>query len=204
MVDESHYYVIKKRVRSGLKIKRSEFVCSLEPVETLAQAKDFISRISKENRNATHNCWAYVVGDDGGVFHSSDAGEPSGTAGKPILKALQQNRLTNVAAVVTRYYGGVKLGVRGLIDAYFSSVDQAIARSELALRVQTVSVTIQAAYAYNDALVSQLKRYGVTIRETDYADMVCHTAVIEKKDWNRVNALLEQHQARKWIKYALL
>jgi len=89
-------------------------MCTLGYVDSLEKAKQFISRISKENKTANHNCWAYILGEKGELFHCSDAGEPSGTAGKPMLNALQSHCMTNIAAVVTRHFGGVKLGVRGL------------------------------------------------------------------------------------------
>lgn len=195
MIDGTTYYSIEQRVVTILKIKRSEFICTLEPVETLAQAKAFIAMISKEQKTAAHNCWAYIVGEDAGIFHSSDAGEPSGTAGKPMLNALQHHCLTDVAAVVTRYYGGVKLGVRGLMDAYFSSIDHAVSQSRLKPRMRVIQVVIHVAYEFNDTLINQLKQYRFNIRQTDYTQDVCHTIDVEKDDWERVSGLLEQHQA---------
>lgn len=109
-----------------LKIKRSIFIGRLCFADSAEAAKAFITRISRENKTVSHNCWAYVVREKADVYHSSDAGEPSGTAGKPMLNALFAHDMTQVAVVVTRYYGGVKLGVRGLIQAYFDTVTAAI------------------------------------------------------------------------------
>ncbi len=116
-------------VRQGNKIKRSVFVCRLSYADTIDAAKNFISKVSKEYKTATHNCWAYVVGDSAQISHCSDAGEPPGTAGKPMLNTLLSHNMTCTAAVVTRYYGGVKLGVRGLIEAYALAVDQTIGQA---------------------------------------------------------------------------
>src|SRR6185312_11703653 len=90
-------------------VNRSRFLCALAPAATEQEAQDFIASVRKEHADATHNCWAYVIGDDG---------EPGGTAGVPMLQMLLRREMRYVAAVVTRYYGGVKLGAGGLIRAY--------------------------------------------------------------------------------------
>src|SRR3989339_351950 len=107
MADEHYFYSVDRQRIKMIKIKRSVFVCTLDHVESIEKAKAFISRISKENKTATHNCWAYILGEKGEMFHSSDAGEPSGTAGKPMLSILKNYHMTQIAAVVTRYFGGV-------------------------------------------------------------------------------------------------
>src|SRR5687768_10618077 len=117
MKEEQPFFIIDRDFEAEVKIKNSVFICHLRPAQTVEEAKAFISEISGQYKDATHNCWAYITGKNGDIFHSSDAGEPAGTAGKPILNTLNKYRLTNISAVVTRYYGGVKLGVRGLIDA---------------------------------------------------------------------------------------
>ena len=102
---------------ASLKIRRSTFIGYVVSVSSIESAKKAISERASTHNRATHNCWAYILGYEGETVHSSDAGEPSGSAGRPILNALKSSALTNVAAVVTRYYGGVKLGIRGLIEA---------------------------------------------------------------------------------------
>lgn len=87
-----YFYSIKKNRNYRCKIKRSEFIAHLAYVETIEEAKEFISQISEEHKTATHNCWAYIVGEKGKTYHCSDAGEPSGTAGKPILNALKKKQ----------------------------------------------------------------------------------------------------------------
>ena len=105
------------------KIQRSVFIARLEPCHDESSARDFLNRVRTEHRDATHNCWAYLLNADAvsgrpETANSSDDGEPSGTAGRPILGALRRSGLVNAMVIVTRYFGGVKLGVRGLIDAY--------------------------------------------------------------------------------------
>ena len=113
-----------------LKVKRSLFIADLSVCHDDGEARAFINVITAQHRDANHHCRAYVLSN--GTEYSSDDGEPSGTAGKPILNAIKRAELVNVCVVVTRYFGGVKLGVRGLIDAYGQAADMAI---ELAGRV---------------------------------------------------------------------
>lgn len=129
--------ILKEPVETTTKIERSTFICGLIPAASVDEAKAGLARRAAEHRRATHNCWAYMVGLDERTKHSSDAGEPSGSAGRPMLNALESSGLTNVLAVVTRYYGGIKLGVRGLIDAYGSSVTTTVEAAREAGLVET-------------------------------------------------------------------
>lgn len=125
------YYTLNALVKAEQKISRSQFLVFLYPVPQLDNIKEILSEHNREYANATHNCYAYILGDKQQTRYYSDAGEPSGTAGKPILNALIRANLTHVLAIVTRYYGGIKLGVKGLIDAYGGSVEMALADAEL-------------------------------------------------------------------------
>src|ERR671928_1587992 len=99
-------------------VNRSRFLCALAPAGNEQEAQDFIAAVRKEHADATHNCWAYVIGADASVQKASDDGEPGGTAGVPMLQMLVRRETRYVVAVVTRYFGGVKLGAGGLIRAY--------------------------------------------------------------------------------------
>ncbi|MFD6970570.1 YigZ family protein [Streptomyces sp. NPDC059979] len=107
-------------------INRSRFLCSLAPAATEQEAQQFVARIRKEHPTATHNCFAYVIGADASVQKASDDGEPGGTAGVPMLQMLMRRDIRYAVAVVTRYYGGVKLGAGGLIRAYGGVVGEAL------------------------------------------------------------------------------
>ena len=120
------YRTIKEDNQHEVEIKKSRFICFLKRIETEEEAKAFIQQIKKEHWKANHNCSAFVLGDHHEIQRSSDDGEPSGTAGVPMLEVLKKNDLINVCAVVTRYFGGTKLGAGGLIRAYSGSVAQAI------------------------------------------------------------------------------
>ncbi len=204
MMDEKYFFSIEHGRTITIKIKRSIFICTLEYVESIEKAKNFISRISKENKTATHNCWAYILGEKGDIFHSSDAGEPSGTAGKPMLNTMKSHGMTNIAAVVTRHFGGIKLGVRGLIEAYSVSVKNTIELKKLKKLVQTISILIEVSYEFNDTLLNQIKNYLVQIKNTAYTDKIVHTIEIELKNLAKVERLLSEYQFRGKLKFSMI
>lgn len=126
-------YTIIKDYRKEILIEKSRFICTLKKVNSEAEAQEFIKAVKKEFWDATHNCSAYIVDDL--AQRSSDDGEPSGTAGIPMLEVLRKNQLVGTAAVVTRYFGGIKLGAGGLVRAYSGSVAGAVKECGLAQRV---------------------------------------------------------------------
>jgi uncharacterized YigZ family protein len=126
-------FTIVKDFRQEIVIEKSRFICTLKKVHSEVEAQEFIKTIKKEFWDATHNCSAYIV--DEMAQRSSDDGEPSGTAGLPMLEVLRKNKLTNTAAVVTRYFGGIKLGAGGLVRAYTNSVAEAVKATGIAQKV---------------------------------------------------------------------
>ena len=126
-------YTISRDYRKEIVIEKSRFICSLKKVHSEAEAQEFIKAVKKEFWDATHNCSAYIVDDL--AQRSSDDGEPSGTAGIPMLEVLRKNGLTETAAVVTRYFGGIKLGAGGLVRAYSGSVAGAVKEAGLAQKI---------------------------------------------------------------------
>ncbi|MGL4623525.1 MAG: YigZ family protein, partial [Culicoidibacterales bacterium] len=109
-----------------IQIEKSRFICYFAPVNTAEEAQAFIETIKKRNWDATHNCSAYLLGENQQVQKANDDGEPSGTAGIPMLEVLKKRNLTNIVVVVTRYFGGIKLGAGGLVRAYTQSVVSAL------------------------------------------------------------------------------
>ena len=107
-------YTIVRDCQHEIVIEKSRFICTLKKAATEEEAQDFIKETKKEYWDATHNCSAYIIGESGAAQRSNDDGEPSGTAGLPMLEVLRKNNLHNVAAVVTRYFGGILLGAGGL------------------------------------------------------------------------------------------
>ncbi len=185
-----YFYSVKGEREFTIKVKKSLFICSLNYAETTGQAKEFISKISNEHKNATHNCWAYIVGDKGEISHCSDAGEPSGTAGKPMLNALKKNNTTNIAAVVTRHFGGIKLGIRGLINAYTESVMAALREQRLIKLVKTETFQITTSYSYNDTLLHQLEKFHGQVIKSNYLETVTCDFEVETEDCPRLEKYL--------------
>ena len=125
---------IQKDCRTEIVIEKSRFICTLKKVADEAEAQEFIKSTKKEFWDATHNCSAYIINEM--QQRSSDDGEPSGTAGVPMLEVLRKKNLTGVAAVVTRYFGGIKLGAGGLVRAYTNSVVSAVEAAGLAQKAE--------------------------------------------------------------------
>ncbi|WP_263172146.1 YigZ family protein [Streptomyces sp. SCSIO ZS0520] len=153
-------------------VNRSRFLCALAPAATEREAQDFVAGIRARHPDASHHCFAYVIGADASVQKAGDDGEPGGTAGVPMLQMLLRRDLRYVVAVVTRYYGGVKLGAGGLIRAYGGAVGEAIdalgTRTRRRFRIATVTVDHQRA----GKLENELRATGRQVREVRYAESV--------------------------------
>lgn len=134
------------------------------------EAREFLAKISSQYRDATHNCRAYILSD--GTEYSSDDGEPSGTAGKPILNAIKHSGLVNVIVVVTRYFGGVKLGVRGLIDAYGETAAKALELCGRVERVMTWRLCVSMGYSAVGTITRLLEGVGALGLEWNYGENV--------------------------------
>jgi uncharacterized YigZ family protein len=201
MSDDTYFYSIDAPREKTIKIRRSMFTCRLQYVESIESAKIFISTISKANKTATHNCWAYVLGDKAQTFHSSDAGEPSGTAGKPMLNILKSHNMTQVAVVVTRIFGGVKLGVRGLIQAYSESVQAAIDMAQLKKLLHLACFEIDVSYDFNETFLSRINPFLNKIADTAYSDKIVHKIEIEQKHLTKAEQLLSDYQAQGKLKF---
>lgn len=161
-------------------IKKSRFICTIGRANTEEAAQAFITEVQQANRKATHNCFAYMLGDNDQVQRESDNGEPSGTAGVPILESLQLAKLHNVVAVVTRYFGGIKLGAGGLIRAYSNVTTNAIHAVGLVQRVLQTSVTITASYAQYDSLLYFLKERQIEVADEQYGVDVTTTIFVDE------------------------
>lgn len=196
--------IISEYVKEEIKLSSSIFISHIEPCKNIEEVKDFISNISELYKDATHNCWAYVVGKNAEFFHSSDDGEPSGTAGKPILNTLNKYNLTNVAAVVTRYYGGTKLGVRGLIDAYSEITEKAILNTKIEELIEKSKYTLEVNYDFLEILKHKLKTLNAEIIKTEYTDKVFLELTIEKILENELENYLNEIRTIKIIDKKIL
>ncbi|MFG7944112.1 YigZ family protein [Streptomyces cacaoi] len=150
-------------------INRSRFLCALAPAATEAEAQEFIARIRGEHPAANHNCAAYVIGADAGIQKADDDGEPGGTAGVPMLQMLLRRDVRYAVAVVTRYFGGVKLGAGGLIRAYGGAVGEALDAIGTVTRRRFRLVTVTVGHERAGRLENDLRATGRSVREVRYA-----------------------------------
>jgi len=147
--------------RVELKERRSRFIASLAVARSEDAAKEFIRSVGQEHSQANHNCWAYRVGPQQPTEYFSDAGEPAGTAGKPILGAIQRAGLTNTVIVVTRYFGGIKLGVRGLIEAYGKCASLAVQKAGTTQKRLARMARLVTSYEHQNTVLALLREIGV-------------------------------------------
>lgn len=153
-------------------INRSRFLCALAPAATEEEAQAFVARVRKEHPTATHNCYAYVIGADASVQKASDDGEPGGTAGVPMLQMLLRREVRYAVAVVTRYYGGVKLGAGGLIRAYGGVVGEALDELGTITRQRFRLATVTVDHQRAGKLENDLRSTGRAVREVSYGAAV--------------------------------
>ena len=173
----SDFYRTVKGVSNGVyKEKMSKFIAFVEPVATADEAKAVVKKYQNEYHDARHVCWAYMIGTDRNEYLSSDNGEPSGTAGKPILGQLNSFELTNVVAVVIRYFGGIKLGTSGLIVAYREATRLAIEAGEILECHEQARYTFEFPYLSMNAVMGTIKKTGVKIIEQQF-DNVCRMTI---------------------------
>ena len=142
--------------------KRSRFISYAIPVRTLEEVKEAVAKYRKEYYDARHVCWAYMLGHERLNFRANDDGEPSSTAGKPILGQINSNELTDILIVVIRYFGGIELGTSGLIVAYRTAAAEAIAAAEIEERTVDETFTIQFEYPYLNSVMRIVKEDGPT------------------------------------------
>lgn len=151
---------------------RSKFLAHVAHVETEESARDFVQMIRKKYFDATHNCSAWVLGARGDKQKSNDDGEPGGTAGNPILETIKKNDLTNCAIVVTRYFGGIKLGAGGLVRAYSHTAALGIANSKIVRMTTFKRISLTLEYNFLATVENYLRGKKIRVGSSDYADVV--------------------------------
>ena len=182
---------IKNPVQSEINIKKSQFICSLFPTKNKKESKEIIQKLNQQYSDATHNCTAYIVNDGEGF---DDDGEPGGTAGKPMINVLRKNELHNVTAVVTRYFGGIKLGAGGLVRAYSKSVMEAIGESEI-LEIEEYDV-YKITFEYSDIKIvdNEVRNNNLESIEKEYSDKVTYCVV--SKNNQDIEKIFEKYSGK--------
>lgn len=178
------YNIPAKKHRAETLIKRSQFITTIAHVADANEANAFVATIKKEYPDASHNCWAYVAGKPGDTasIGMSDDGEPHGTAGKPMLNVLLHSDIGEIVAVVTRYFGGTKLGPGGLVKAYSGCVKNALENLTIIEKRHMSSMQLSFAYPHINAIKTLIKAYdGVLLKEDYQAEIHMDLEVPETK-----------------------
>ncbi|WP_220751029.1 YigZ family protein [Apilactobacillus xinyiensis] len=175
------YLTIKKSGSHEIIIKKSQFICNIARIKDDAEANDFIDNIKEQHKKATHNCYAYIIGKDDHIQRASDNGEPTGTAGVPILEAIKLNELHNIVAVVTRYFGGIKLGAGGLIRAYSNATSSTIDNLGIVNKILQTQIDILVDYSLFDKLNYYLSENNINVIDTTYTSKVTISVSVDKE-----------------------
>lgn len=173
---------IKEKVRTTQTINKSEFICTLIPIKDYEDSQNKLASIRKEFYDATHNCYAIIWGENGEYSKFSDDGEPSQTAGVVIHNVLKQNELTNVLAIVTRYFGGIKLGAGGLVRAYSSSTALAVKEATITKIIKISTLEIKTNYTYINLVLKELERINARIIRKDFYEDIVLTIELPDSD----------------------
>jgi len=169
------YLTVKDYGSNTIIVKKSEFITYVKHIDSEIDATQFIESIKKKHWNATHNCSAYIIGEHDEIQKASDDGEPSGTAGKPILEILKKMELKDTAVVVTRFFGGIMLGAGGLIRAYGTAAKEGILATGIIERILYRKIIVTVDYPWYGKIENEMNSRGYTIYETIFLNKVTVT-----------------------------
>lgn len=176
----AHYLTVKGYGEHEIIIEKSRFICYVGRATTEEEAQSFIQDIKKKHWDATHNCSAYLIGEHDQIQKANDDGEPSGTAGVPMLEVLKKRKLKDTVVVVTRYFGGIKLGAGGLIRAYSKSTSEGLNHTGIVERRLMRIMETKVDYTLLGKLENELRQSRYTIKEIHYLEDVTFEAYVEE------------------------
>lgn len=174
-----HYLTVKKFAHHELIVEKSRFIASVNRAETNKEGLAFIEEIKASYPDASHHCYAYIIGENDQHQKAYDDGEPSGTAGKPILEMLKKWHLKDTVVVITRYFGGTKLGAGGLIRAYGRATKEGLLHAGLVKRQLNQEVELTIDYSWLGKLQNECYTHGYTIKDTQFQENVKITILVE-------------------------
>ncbi len=177
----SHYYTVKGYGEHELIIQKSRFICYIERVTSEEAAISFIQKIKKKHHDANHNCSAYLIGENDHIQKANDDGEPSGTAGVPMLEVLRKKKLKDTVVVVTRYFGGIKLGTGGLIRAYGKSVSEGLQATGMVERKLMRIMNTNIDYTWLGKVENELRNSTFLLNNIHYLNDVNVEAYVEEE-----------------------
>lgn len=193
------YRTIEHQTEATFTEKRSKFIGFVIPIKQVEEVKDIVDEFRKKYYDARHVCWAYMLGAERTDFRSNDDGEPSGTAGKPILGQINSNELTDILIVVIRYFGGIKLGTGGLIVAYREAAALAIAEAEIVEKTVDLQVSFMFEYPFMNDVMRIVKDLEATTLDQSF-DMDCQMTVeIRKAQYDELVGRLEKVESLRFV-----
>ncbi|MCT4663499.1 MAG: YigZ family protein [Tissierellales bacterium] len=189
---EAQYRTVLEEASDEIEIKKSRFIGYAKPIETEEEALEFIEHIKKKHRDATHNVPAYVVGENNKVQRCNDDGEPSGTAGVPMLEVLKKENLRNVVVVVTRYFGGVKLGVGGLVRAYTKGAKAGLEAAKIIEKVKLYAVKYKLDYSLLGKVDYEIEKGDILLARKNYSEVVEVVLLSKEDEIENLNKLMAE------------
>ena len=180
------YLTLLRSSQAEYVVQKSRFLCDAAPCETEEKALRFLQDKRIRYRDATHHCYAYVIGANAGIMRFSDDGEPSGTAGMPMMDVIKHRKIVNCCVVITRYFGGILLGAGGLVRAYSHSCALALETSGIALMAETDRGIMSVPYQLWNKVQYQLQSLPVQVVETSFGADVEATFIVRSNDRNAV------------------
>ncbi|TWH82743.1 YigZ family protein [Sedimentibacter saalensis] len=188
----SDYKSIHKAGRDEIIINKSKFIGSASPIENEQEAIEFIEKIRKEFKDATHNVYAYVIGENSNIQRYSDDKEPSGTAGMPVLNVIMQENLRNVVVVVTRYFGGVLLGAGGLVRAYTKGAKIGLEKGIIVEKNLYYQVSFSIEYPLLGKMDNELMKNEFIVKDKIYLDQVEFHLVVKEGETEKIKAVVKE------------
>ncbi len=204
------YKTLRQEARDEVIINKSRFIGHACPCETEEEALAFLQRIRTKHKDATHNCYAYIIGRNAGMMRYSDDGEPGGTAGLPMMEVLKHQGVVNCCCVVTRYFGGVLLGAGGLVRAYTQGATIALSAAQVVVMEPSQQYLCEVGYPLWDRVQYALKSLPVQLIGSEFTTAVDFTFLVRTKDAEnvlasltritdaRIETLLEEESYRAW------
>lgn len=188
----SNYKSIHKYGRDEIIINKSKFIGSAAPVENEEQAIMFIEGIKKEFKDASHNCYAYIIGENKNIQRYSDDKEPSGTAGMPILNVINQENLVNVVVVVTRYFGGVLLGAGGLARAYTKGCKIALEAGIIVEKKLCYDLSFELDYTLLGKMDNELLKNNFIVKNKEYLEQVVFKLIVKDDEVDKIKEIISE------------
>ena len=178
------FITIKENSYDEFVEKKSTFITHLVRVTSEEEARGFIQKMKKKHYDATHVCSCYVVGDNNEITRANDDGEPSGTAGAPMLDVLVKNEIKNVCATVIRYFGGTKLGTGGLVRSYGGGVINALKNATLVERKDALEIRLELDYSLNGKIEYEIEKTNFIVNNLEYTDKIIYTIYVMEEDYD--------------------